>query len=110
MAPVEIVLEFMDRINKRDVDKLAELMTEDHLFVDSLGQRVLGREKMRAGGARISRPVRITGFRTRRFCKTEIWLPCLERRADLSAPAGSFRRRTSGGFPHHGWRWWKTGW
>ena len=49
MSPVEIVLEFMDRINKRDVDKLAELMTEDHLFVDSLGQKVKGREKMRGG-------------------------------------------------------------
>jgi ketosteroid isomerase-like protein len=30
------------------VDKLAELMTEDHPFIDSLGQSVHGREKMRA--------------------------------------------------------------
>lgn len=49
MAPGEIVLEFMDRINKRDVDQLSQLMTEDHLFVDSLGQMVHGREKMRGG-------------------------------------------------------------
>jgi ketosteroid isomerase-like protein len=39
----------MDRINRRDVDALAELMTDDHAFIDSLGQSVRGREKMRAG-------------------------------------------------------------
>jgi ketosteroid isomerase-like protein len=39
----------MDRINQRDADKLAELMTEDHVFIDSLGNAVHGREKMRAG-------------------------------------------------------------
>src|SRR5580658_10295755 len=49
MNPVETVLEFMDRINRRDGDALAELMTEDHVFMDSLGQSVRGREKMRAG-------------------------------------------------------------
>jgi len=36
---VETLFEFMDRIHKRDAYKLAESMTEDHLFVDSLGQR-----------------------------------------------------------------------
>lgn len=49
MSPVETVLYFLDRINQRDVDQLAELMTEDHVFIDSLGQAVRGREKMRAG-------------------------------------------------------------
>lgn len=49
MSPVETVLQFMDRINRRDVDALAELMTEDHVFIDSLGGSVRGREKMRAG-------------------------------------------------------------
>ena len=49
MDPVQTVLEFLDRINQRNVDKLAELMTEDHVFVDSLGNQVRGREKMRAG-------------------------------------------------------------
>jgi ketosteroid isomerase-like protein len=49
MSPIETVLHFLDRINQRDVDKLAELMTEDHVFTDSLGQSVRGREKMRAG-------------------------------------------------------------
>ncbi len=49
MSPAETVLHFLDRINQRDVDKLAELMTEDHVFIDSLGQSMQGREKMRAG-------------------------------------------------------------
>ena len=48
MRPAEVVLEFLARINRRAPDKLAELMTEDHLFVDSLGGEVRGREKMRA--------------------------------------------------------------
>jgi len=48
MSQVETVLDFMDRINHRDADKLAEAMTEDHVFIDSLGQSVRGREKMRA--------------------------------------------------------------
>jgi ketosteroid isomerase-like protein len=48
MNPVETVLHFLERINQRDADKLAELMTEDHVFKDSLGQSVRGREKMRA--------------------------------------------------------------
>jgi len=49
MNPIETVLDFLDRINKRDADKLAELMTEDHVFIDSLGNAVRGRENMRAG-------------------------------------------------------------
>jgi ketosteroid isomerase-like protein len=49
MTPVETVLRFLERINQRDADKLAELLTEDHVFIDSLGQSVRGREKMRAG-------------------------------------------------------------
>jgi ketosteroid isomerase-like protein len=49
MSPVETVLSFINCINQRDADKLAELMTEHHVFIDSLGQIVRGREKMRAG-------------------------------------------------------------
>jgi ketosteroid isomerase-like protein len=49
MDDIETVLEFLNRINQRDVDKLAELMTEDHVFVDSLGNQVRGWEKMRGG-------------------------------------------------------------
>jgi ketosteroid isomerase-like protein len=47
MTPVETVLQFMERINQHDADKLAELMTEDHVFTDSLGQSMRGRDNMR---------------------------------------------------------------
>lgn len=49
MTPIDVILEFFDRINQRDADKLAELMTEDHVFVDSLGHSIQSREKARAG-------------------------------------------------------------
>jgi uncharacterized protein (TIGR02246 family) len=49
MTATDTVLEFMERINRRDAEGLAALMTEDHVFTDSLGQTVRGREKMRAG-------------------------------------------------------------
>jgi ketosteroid isomerase-like protein len=49
MTPIETVLEFMSSINQRDPDKLAELMTEDHRFIDSLGHTMRGRETMRKG-------------------------------------------------------------
>ncbi len=45
MTAGDAVLHFMEYINERNADKLAELMTEDHLFIDSLGQQVRGREK-----------------------------------------------------------------
>ncbi len=49
MTPIEIVQAFMDRINQRDPDELAELMTEDHVFIDSLGNTMRGRAAMRKG-------------------------------------------------------------
>ncbi len=39
---------FVRAINLQDVDALAELMTEEHRFVDALGNVVAGRERMRA--------------------------------------------------------------
>jgi ketosteroid isomerase-like protein len=47
--PVAIVLQFIDRVNAADVDGLCALMTEDHVFIDGLGNRAVGREKLRPG-------------------------------------------------------------
>jgi ketosteroid isomerase-like protein len=47
--PVAIVLQFIDRVNAADVDGLCALMTEDHVFIDGLGNRAIGREKLRPG-------------------------------------------------------------
>ena len=40
---------FVDAINHQSVEKIAALMTEDHVFVDSLGTRVEGKQRMKAG-------------------------------------------------------------
>jgi len=40
---------FVAAINRHDTDALAALMTPDHLFVDSVGNRVEGAERMQAG-------------------------------------------------------------
>ncbi len=49
MIPIEITLQFMDAINRHEADALAALMTDDHVFTDSLGNRVQGRENMKTG-------------------------------------------------------------
>ena len=48
-SAADVALEFVDRINRHDAAGLAALMTEDHRFVDGLGQEVRGREQMEKG-------------------------------------------------------------
>ena len=45
-APAGVALEFIRRINSHDSGGLARLMTTDHAFVDSLGERRCGRESL----------------------------------------------------------------
>jgi uncharacterized protein (TIGR02246 family) len=40
---------FADAINHQSVEGIADLMTEDHVFVDSLGSRIAGKERMKVG-------------------------------------------------------------
>jgi ketosteroid isomerase-like protein len=50
VAAIDVALKFVDRINRRDVDLLCELMTEDHRFIDSDGTvPVTDRDSMREG-------------------------------------------------------------
>ncbi|HEY2466327.1 MAG TPA: nuclear transport factor 2 family protein [Terracidiphilus sp.] len=42
---------FVRAINRQDVNRLAELMSPAHRFIDSLGKMVEGRDKMREGWA-----------------------------------------------------------
>jgi ketosteroid isomerase-like protein len=49
--PVDTVLAFLEQINARNVDGLCALMTEDHVFLDGLGNRMQGKEVMRKGWA-----------------------------------------------------------
>lgn len=49
LAARNVAKAFVERINAGDVAGLAALMTDDHRFVDSLGNVVTGREAMRQG-------------------------------------------------------------
>ncbi len=49
MNPIEAALVFFDAINRHDIEKLIGMMTEDHVFIDSLGSSTRGRETMPAG-------------------------------------------------------------
>ena len=49
MTNKETVLDFVDAINVHDVNRLADLMSEDHAFIDAHGNQVVGKEKMSAG-------------------------------------------------------------
>jgi ketosteroid isomerase-like protein/thiol-disulfide isomerase/thioredoxin len=46
-SPESVARAFADAISRQNTDDLAALMTEDHVFIDSLGNRVQGREAMR---------------------------------------------------------------
>jgi ketosteroid isomerase-like protein len=50
-SPVDTVIAFLEQINAHNVDELCALMTEDHAFLDGLGNRTQGREAMRKGWA-----------------------------------------------------------
>ena len=43
----KVVFDFADAINNADADKIYSLMTDDHLFVDSQGNKMEGKEKMK---------------------------------------------------------------
>ena len=49
MSNKRTLLAFIDRINAHDVEGLAELMSDDHTFIDAHGNQVCGKEKMTAG-------------------------------------------------------------
>lgn len=50
--PIDVVLSFVECINAHHVEGLCLLLSEDHLFIDSLGQSVRGREKVREAWSR----------------------------------------------------------
>ena len=45
----EAVKRFVDAINASDVQAIGELLTEDHQFIDAMGQMHAGRDKMTQG-------------------------------------------------------------
>jgi ketosteroid isomerase-like protein len=49
MKPEHVAWSFVEAINAKRVDRLSELMTEDHSFIDCDGKAYAGRERMREG-------------------------------------------------------------
>lgn len=47
--PASIAHAFVNAINQRSPQEIASLMTADHVFIDSLGMKVIGREQMKKG-------------------------------------------------------------
>jgi limonene-1,2-epoxide hydrolase len=47
--PIDIVLRFMDKINEHDVPAIVSSLSDDHVLVDSLGNELTGRDKLRSG-------------------------------------------------------------
>ena len=48
-SAAETLKNFVNAINRHDVDALTALMSPDHLFVDSLGNRVQGATRVQVG-------------------------------------------------------------
>jgi len=42
-----VVLDFIEAINNANLDKMYDLMTIDHVFIDSQDNRTIGKDKMR---------------------------------------------------------------
>jgi steroid delta-isomerase-like uncharacterized protein len=49
VSPLSVEQAFVRAINAHDVHAVADLMSEDHVFIDSLGAAVRGKETMRKG-------------------------------------------------------------
>jgi len=50
-GPIATLEEFVRRINARDPKRIVSLCTADHIFIDSLGSRMSGREFLRQAWA-----------------------------------------------------------
>jgi uncharacterized protein (TIGR02246 family) len=49
MTPLEVAEAFVAAINAGDADRLADLMTQDHTFIDADGSEHAGRDQMHSG-------------------------------------------------------------
>jgi hypothetical protein len=49
MTPTQVAFAFVDAINSKDVEYLADLMTNNHKFIDGDGSEHIGKDRMRVG-------------------------------------------------------------
>ena len=45
----KVVLQFIEALNNADIEEIANLMSEDHVFIDSGGGKYTGKETMKQG-------------------------------------------------------------
>jgi ketosteroid isomerase-like protein len=49
MTDKEIALAFVKAINDHDIDKINDMMPEDHIFIDGYGEKHIGKTDMKEG-------------------------------------------------------------
>lgn len=49
MTPTEVAFAFVHAINSKDIEHLANLMSENHKFIDGDGSEHVGKEQMKVG-------------------------------------------------------------
>jgi hypothetical protein len=49
MTPIEVAMAFVEAINSKNVDRMSNLMTDDHTFIDGDGSEYSGKEQMTTG-------------------------------------------------------------
>jgi ketosteroid isomerase-like protein len=82
--PLEVVMDFIKRINAGDVESICQVMTEDHIFQDALGKRFIGRDTMRAGWSAYFSSVKDYQIHADEFFQTD------DRLAILGTASGSY--------------------
>jgi ketosteroid isomerase-like protein len=81
---LDVVMEFINRINSGDARAISDVMTEDHVFQDALGKRFVGREKMAAGWKQYLAMVPDYRIRADEFFQTDLTF------AIIGSASGSF--------------------
>jgi ketosteroid isomerase-like protein len=72
LASIGTFEQFVAAINAHDMEALTSLMTQDHLFVDAMGNRVQGAQSMHAGWRGYLRCVRTIRSKSATRCLNEI--------------------------------------
>jgi hypothetical protein len=49
MTPTEVAFAFVDAINAKDIERLSDLMTANHKFIDGDGSEHVGKDQMKEG-------------------------------------------------------------
>lgn len=45
----QIIFKFIEQINNADINGISLLMTNDHIFIDNIGNEYIGKQKMKEG-------------------------------------------------------------